>query len=122
MNRDWMKDESEDLPEQWEQTSRAILQPLRAESSDVFVQAVMRKVREYVGRDEWIRWPVFARWAYPVLALSIAGFTLSLAYVMEPVRVSTDEVVLENRQPLVLADWVSAPAGDDSASSVAVEP
>src|SRR5689334_21500216 len=107
MNSEGMKEENEELPEQWEQTSRAFLQPLRAESSDVFVQAVMRKVREYVRRDEWIRWPVFIRWAYPALALSVASFTLSLAYAMQPARVSMDEVVLADRQPIVPADWIS---------------
>jgi hypothetical protein len=118
MNNHWSnKEESDELPPHWDKISQAFLQPLRAESSELFVQSVMRRVREYSQRDEWIRWPVFVRWAFPALAVSIASFTLSLAYVLQPSAISTEEVVLADREPLVPTDWVSGSSGSDDQAS-----
>src|SRR5258708_13448384 len=102
MDQEWMKQEPEDLPEHWEQTSRAFLQPLRAEGSELFVQKVMRKVRVYSQNEDWIRWPVFTRWPFPALALSIAGFTISLAYTLRPVPLSTETFPFEHHVPCLL--------------------
>jgi hypothetical protein len=87
---------------------KTFLEPLRLESSEAFVQQVMRKVRAYTEREEWIRWPVFARWAFPALALSIAGFTVALGYTLQPVQPSTTSVLLGGQEQSFSNDWLNA--------------
>ena len=111
MNHDWMKDE--DVPEGWEQTSRTFLQPFRIADSEAFVQNVMRKVRIYDQNEERRNWTYFARWAFPVLALSFTGFAVALVLTVQPLDVSVDSLVLENWGQNVSADQLSIPTNED---------
>jgi len=92
MNDDWLEKE--------------LLQPLRYEASEAFVQRVMQKVRAYAEREEWIRWPVFARWAFPALALSVASFTLALNYTLQPTKLSADTIFLQDQEPSLALAWM----------------
>ena len=87
---------------------KSFLEPLRLEGSEAFVQQVMRKVRAYSEREEWIRWPIFARWAFPALALSIAGFTVALGYTLQPTQLTTTTVLLGGQEQSFSNDWLAA--------------
>jgi len=87
---------------------KTFLEPLRLESSEVFVQQVMRKVRAFREREEWIRWPVFARWAIPALAISIGSFTVALRYTLQPTPLSTTSVLLGGQEQSFSNDWLTA--------------
>ena len=91
--------------EHWAQTSTALLQPLRAGSTDYFVQNVMRRVRLFVLRDEGRRWQSFVRWALPTLALSAAAFTGLFIYTMWPAQASANTEMFENSEPVVASAW-----------------
>ncbi len=66
--------------QQWKQVSADYLQPLKVESSEIFIQGVMRKVRAYGSKQELSRWSFFARWAVPALALSMTSFAAVFTY------------------------------------------
>jgi len=99
--------------ELWAQTATALLQPLRAGSTDYFVQNVMRRVRLFVQRDEGRRWESFVRWALPALALSAGAFAVLFLYTMWPGEGSANSELLGEAGTAVTASWNATTAGDD---------
>jgi hypothetical protein len=92
---------------------RSLLAPLRVESSEVFVQNVMRKVRAYGQRDEWVLWPRFVRWALPALALSVSSFAAAMIYTIGPAPTSPESLLLEDQTQNTSTSWISSPPNED---------
>ena len=85
--------------DRWKQISKAYLQPLQVGYSEAFVQEVMRNVRRFAPLRESIRWPLFARWAIPALALSATSFAAVFAYTTQRAALSTDTLLTEDANP-----------------------
>jgi len=111
MNHESIKDD--DVPQGWEQTSRAFLQPFRMADSEAFIQSVMRRVRAYDQNEERRNWAYFARWAFPVLALSVTGFAAALVLTVQPIDVSADALLPQSQGQNVSAYSLSAPPNED---------
>ena len=105
--------ECREILDGWKQLSARILEPLEGKDSEAFVQQVMRRVRAYGSEPEGIRWPVFARWAYPALALSMAGFVAALVFAQIPANVSTETLLAGGQTASVAGQWLSGPPTED---------
>jgi hypothetical protein len=92
---------------------KKLLEPLRTENSEIFVQNVMRRVRTYDHRQGGILWSHLIRWALPALALSVSGFAAAMIYTVVPDHVSTDALLLADRDQSMSADWLSNPPSVD---------
>jgi anti-sigma factor RsiW len=108
--------------ENWGQISTTLLQPLRADNSELFVQKVMRQVRAYVLKDDAVQWHHFLRWAFPILALSVSGFVLTLAYTLRPVKLSPAALLIgESTSGTSIESLVNASTDDHLMDSALTE-
>jgi len=112
-----------DPEQEWHQIVETLLQPLRAEGSEFFVQNVMRKVRHVAPREARLLWRSFTRWAFPALGLSMTSFALACVLTMRSAPISTDVLFLGDEQT-VSTDWASHSLNEDPLldSSTGVNP
>src|ERR1019366_177744 len=105
-----MRDLMDDEQDLW---ARKFLEPLRAQSSEAFIQAVMRRVRSESLPEAGIRWAVFARWAYPALAVSISGFAAAMLYTVPPSTMSSDVLLMGDRDQTLVVEWLNPSPDED---------
>jgi anti-sigma factor RsiW len=104
------------LLETWRLTTQKILTPLQTPDSERFVQNVMRAVRTQVLE----RPALFFRWAFPALALSMAGFAVTFLYIEHASPTASDTLVWGD-QDTTITDGLSTPPTEDQILSAAVE-
>lgn len=102
----------------WQRITAALFKPRKIKDERLFTANVMARVRQLEPMD--VTWPVFARWAIPVLALSFGSFILSVSHYIEPRASKTEAVILGDKEASTSIDWVAnAPDTDDSDEEVA---
>ncbi len=108
---------------EWKDTSRLFLEPLRVKSSEIFVQQVMRRVRALEPEASGLGWPLFVRWAFPALALSVSSFAGAFVYTEQPLTAATPAIFLdEQEQPSALGSLSSVVADDQILSNEVTNP
>jgi len=99
----------------WRQTKANYLDPLSVQPSKAFIANVMRDVRSCEAPESsmgrFLK-PLFSRWAFPALSLSVAGFTMALLYAVQPVNNAEDGLVLGDQARNVTAEWKNGLADD----------
>src|SRR4051812_33584439 len=97
----------------------AVFSPLRVQGSEAFVHEVMRKVRASASQPVGLRWPQFARWAYPALAFSATVFIGGMRFALQPLATpSVDNVLIgESVSAAPGASWFSSEAGEEPLNS-----
>ena len=99
----------------WHQTKKMFLDPLTIRPSGAFVSKAMRRVRTWEAPEPWISRllrPVFTRFAFPAMSLSMVGFAAALLYAVQPVNKSADALVFGGQTSSVTAEWKNS-LGDD---------
>jgi len=99
----------------WHQTKKMFLDPITIRPSEAFINKTMRLVRTWEAPEPWISRllrPVFTRFAFPALSLSMAGFTVALLYAVQPVNKSGDALVLGGHASSVTTEWKDSLADD----------
>ena len=100
----------------WRGAAAAYLHPLRVRESEPFVQQVMRSIR---ALPDTVLAPFSLRWAFPALALSMAGFALVLLYISTTAPATGAPYMLAaDPGPTIASELASVPYEDQLYGSV----
>ncbi len=84
---------------------KSLFTPRETKDQRVFTAEVMQKIRRLQPADSF--WQVFARWAFPALALSFGALVITVSYSVEPQAVSAETFVLDDEETVYTIEWVA---------------